>query len=71
MAENLIDGGFKMRTAKEIIEKSEFNKSCIAIYSMNHRKRGYKTFLKNCLGSYDASIIISMSTQELAELYKN
>lgn len=59
------------RTAESIIKKSEFNEYCIALYAMHCHRRGEKEFLRNCIGRYDADIIIKTPIFELNEIYRS
>lgn len=58
------------RTAKEIILENEFNEGCVLIYGMNYSKRGYKQLLRDCIGRYDADIIIKTPIHELTDIFR-
>ena len=58
-------------TAKDIIQKSESNAYYIAIFLQNKSKRGYKTLLRDCIGSYQSNIIFNTPINELKNIYKS
>lgn len=59
-----------MRTAKEIIQKSEFNEYCVCLYAMHGWRRGQKQSLKDCIGRYDAQIIINTPPAVINQIFK-
>lgn len=59
-----------MRTVNDVINKSEFNKFCIAYYCLNWHARGAKQALRDQIGRYDADIIIRSSISNINTLYR-